>query len=296
MTDSATPAWLLNAQGAPPQQRWSFHADTDLVDLAVARESVTVLVVDQSPRLTLLDRHGRTVCRQRSSGSVSLVAAADTGQAFAVVEDLRRLVWLDERLQPAWTRDLPDDVVGLAMDSHGSHVCVSLASGWNYVYQSQRKKACSFETLRPLRFVRFLTQTPGFVVAADYGFFARYDFAGAAVWSQRLWSTVADLSCTGTGDSVQLAGLSHGIQVYQEDGNSLGSFVLEGTAHRVSSAYGGKKLIAATLEQQLLHLGDGGKLLWMANAPDEITRVASGPFGNWSVCGFQPGKVIWLDH
>lgn len=293
---AGTPDWLKTGRGAQPAQRWSFAADARLTDLRLARESGDVLAADESGGLYLLDRRGRVVSLTRTSHTLRLLAFSDTGQAGAAVVDESEIVWIDARLQFRWKRPLPDDAVGLAMDAHGTHVVVTLANGQNIIYDADKKKVATFESLRPLRFVQFLTTEPGILAAADYGFFARYTLLGQPTWSERLFSTVADLSATGDGGSIVLAGLACGLQVFDEDGAAQGSFVLDGTAHLASTTFLKKRIAAATMERQVLCLDAEGSLKWLVHAPDDVVRLQIAPLGDWVVCGFAGGRIVRLDN
>jgi hypothetical protein len=289
------PDWLQHGQGALPPQAWSFAADARLADVRLARETGDVMVTDESGGMYLLDRRGRVQALTRTSHQVKPVAIADDGSAGAAILDSATLAWFDRKLQFRWTKSLPDEAVGLAMSAHGTHVVVSMSNGMNVVYNADKQKTLDFESMRPLRFLQWVTKQPGLVAAADYGFFARYNFDGVAEWTERLWSTVADLAITGDGQSIALAGLSHGLQIYDGEGSSKGTFVLDGTAHLVSSSYAKKRWAAATLEKQLLLLDSNGELKWMTTAPDDITRLHLSPLGDWLVVGFAEGRVVRLD-
>ncbi|MDZ4683487.1 MAG: hypothetical protein SH850_00265 [Planctomycetaceae bacterium] len=292
---AGTPDWLQNGRGALPSQSWSFAADARLADVHLARESGDVLLTDDSGGMYLLDRRGRVQALTRTSHVVKPVVIADDGSSGAAILDAATLAWFDRKLQFRWTKSLPDEAVGLDMSAHGTHVIVSLASGLNVVYDADKQKMLDFEAMRPLRFVQLLTKTPAIVAAADYGFFARYSLDGQPEWTERLWSTVADIAVTGDGNTIALAALAHGIQIYDGEGTSKGSFVLDGTAHLISSTYAKKRWATATLEKQLLMLDSDGDLKWMVTAPDDVARLELSPFGDWLLVGFAGGRVVRLD-
>jgi hypothetical protein len=292
---AGTPNWLQSGRGALPTQRWSFAADARLADVRLARESGDVLLTDESGGMYLLDRRGRVQALTRTSHRVKPVVIADDGSAGAAILDGGTLAWFDRKLQFLWTRTLPDEAVGLAMTPLGTHVVATLANGRNVIYDADKRKLSEFESLRPLRFVQLTPQSPAVIAAADYGFFARYSLDGDTDWSERLWSTVADLAITGDGQSIALAGLAHGIQIYNGEGTSKGSFVLDGTAHLVSSTWAKRRWAAATLEKQLLMLDSDGDLRWMVTAPEDIARLQLSPLGDWVLVGFAGGRVVRLD-
>lgn len=292
---TGTPEWLLNGRGSRPNLRWSFSTDARLSDVRFARESGEVLAADDSGGLYLLDRNGRVVALTRTSHQFRTVAFADTGAAGAVIVDDRQLTWLDRRLQFVWKKPLPDEAIALAMDPFGTHVLVGLAGGVNLIYNADKKKLLEFESLRPLRYVQWLATVPGLIAASDYGFFGRYSLRGDLEWNERLWSTVADLSITGDGELIVLAGLAHGVQLFDSQGTSAGSFVLDGTANLVSASYLRKRIAAATLERHLLMVDTEGALKWLVPAPDDILRLQMGPFGDTLVVGFADGHIVRLD-
>ncbi len=290
------PDWLRDARGSTPTQRWSYAADAPLADLQLARESGEILIADTSGGLYLLDRLGRLQSLIRLSETPSRVAQSDDGEAAVVVLDDRTIAWFERPLQLAWTRELPDAILGVAMAPFGTHVAVGLADGTNAIYTSANKRLCKFESVRPLRHLRFLVTEPELVAAAEYGYLARYDLRGEVAWSQTLWSTIGDLAVTGDGKFNYLAGYAHGIQVFNDGGTATGSWVLEGTASLVSTTYRKDGLAAATLERHLARLGADGSLRWLATAPEDVLALRIFPLGESLICGFRSGRVVRLDE
>lgn len=292
---AGTPEWLRSGRGTMPSQRWGFATDAALTEFDFARESGEVLAADESGGLYRLDRRGRVQSLTRTSHQIRLVAMADDGSAGVAVLDDTTLAWFDGSLQFRWTRDLPDEAIGLAISPLGTHVVVGMTSGVNIVYDADKRKTSMFESLRPLRFLEFVAETPAIVAAADYGFFARYALTGEMQWNERLFSTVNDLAITGDGSHIALAGLTHGIQMYDSEGNSRGSLIMEGTTHRVSSTYQRRRLAAATLERHLLMTDAKGDLMWMAEPPEDIVRIRLAPLGDFLIVGLASGRVVRLD-
>lgn len=293
MTGSAD--WVQTGQGTLPAMRWSFATDAPLTDLAFARESGETLAADESGGLYRIDRRGRVQSLTRTAHQMRLVAMADDGSAGVAILDEQTLAWFDKTLQFRWTRELDDEVVGLAISPQGTHVVAALSSGMNVVYDADKHKTSSFESLRPLRYLQFVVTEPAIIAAADYGFFARYSLAGDPLWNERLWSTVNDLTITGDGSAIVLAGLAHGLQVFDGDGTSRGNFVLDGTAHRVSATYGKQRIVAATMERQLLMVETDGDLRFGLTAPEEITKVRLSPLGDFVIVGLADGHIVRLD-
>lgn len=289
------PEWLREARGGRPIQRWTFTVDARLTDVRLARETGETLAADESGGLYWLDANGRVSALTRTSHELSQLALADTATAGAVIVDRRQVAWLDRRLQFVWERTLPDEILSVAVDPYGTHLLVTLAGGINVVFNADKKKVAEFESLRPLRFVQWLAKEPAFLAAADYGFFARYTLNGQLDWDERLWSTVADLSTTGDGGMVALAGLAHGIQIYDEQGTAEGSFVLDGTACLVSASYHRQRIIAATLERHLVLLDAEGAMKWLVQTPETIVRLQMSALGDAVIVGFTDGRIVQLE-
>ncbi|MBI1345594.1 hypothetical protein GC163_04835 [bacterium] len=292
---TGTPDWLRTGRGSRPSQLWSFATDAPLTELDVARESGEVLAADESGGLYRIDRRGRVQSLTRTSHQIRLVSWADDGSAGVAILDDATLAWFDRSLQFRWTRDLPDEAIGLTMSPQGTHTAVALSNGQNLVFDADKRKISQFESLRPLRYLEYLLSEPAMIVAADYGFFARFSLDGDPEWNERLWSTVNDLTVTGDGKTIALAGLAHGIQIYDAQGSSLGTFVLDGTAHRITSTYSRKRFAVATLEKQLFMIDETGDLKWMLEAPDDVSRIRLAPLGDWLIVGFAGGRIVRLN-
>lgn len=289
-------AWLYSGRGAAPALRWSFTADAPLTDVRLARETGEVLIADVSGGLYLLDRRGQVISLIRTRHEFQRVAWADSGVGGTAIIDNQTVVWFDRQLQFDWTREVPDDVLAIAMDPHGTHVAVSMADGVTAVLTSESRKVSRFETVRPLRYVHLLATETHLVAAAEHGLVGRFTMHGESVWTEKLWSNVGDLAVTGDGRNLYLAGFAHGVQSYDGDqGASRGSFITEGTVALVACGYARKQLIASTLERQLFAINDSGDLVWNLTVPDDLTRILVSPLGDWLVLGFASGRVVRLD-
>jgi hypothetical protein len=289
-------AWLYSGRGASPALRWSFTADAPLADVKLARETGEILLADMSGGLYLLDRRGRVQALIRTRHELQRIAWADTGTAGVAAFDDQTVAWFDRKLQFQWTREVPDDVMSVAIDPHGTHVAICMADAVSTVLNSDSHKVSRFTTVRPLRYVQLLATATDLIAAAEHGLVGRFSFKGETIWTEKLWSNVGDLAATGDGRNVYLAGFAHGVQTYDgDDGAARGAFVTEGTVSQVTCGYSRKQLVAATLERQLFAISDGGELVWNLTLPEELNRVLMSPLGDWIVLGFASGRVVRLD-
>jgi hypothetical protein len=288
--------WLYSGRGVPPTLRWSFTADAPLTDVRLARETGEVLIADVSGGLYLLDRRGRVVSLIRTRHAIHRVAWCDTGSGGTAAFDDQTMAWFDRKLQFSWTREVPDDILAIAMDPHGTHVALSTADGVTTIYSSENRKTSRFETVRPLRYLQLLATQTHIVAAAEHGLVGRFSLNGEILWSEKLWSNVGDLAASGDGRNMYLAGFAHGVQSYDGDtGTSRGAYLTEGTVALVACPYAKRQLVASTLERHLFAVNDAGDAMWNVTLPEDLSRILMSPLGDWIVLGFASGRVIRLD-
>ena len=288
--------WLYSGRGVAPTLRWSFTVDAPLTDLRLARETGEVIAADASGGLYLLDRCGRIIALTRTRHAIQRVTWSDTGNGGTAAIDDRHVVWFDRKLQFEWNREVPDDVLTLAMDPHGTHVAIAMADGVTVVFTAANRKVSRFETVRPLRYLQLLATETQLLAAAEHGLVGRYSLDGEQTWTEKLWSNVGDLAASGDGRHLCLAGFAHGVQLYDgEAGTSRGAFLTEGTVALVACGYAKKHLVAATLERQLFAMNDAGDLIWNLTLPDDLLRLQMSPLGDWIVLGFASGRIVRLD-
>ena len=286
--------WIAASMGDPPELRWSFSTDAPLVDLATARETGEIYAGDATGGIYMLDRHGRVAAVTRGFTNLSKLAASDTGHALAAVVHDCKLCRFDRRLDPTWTIELPDAIRAVAVDPFGEYIAASLANGKTHIVDSKKETVSRFETARPLCYLGFVATAPHLIGAADYGLLCSHRLDGSGCWSENLLTSIGDMAITGDGSNVYLAGFSHGVLAFDGQGTNRGSYVVEGTPHRVSSSFGARRICAVTLERNLYWIDAGGEMLWAAVLPDDAVRVFASAIGNGAVCGLAAGKIISL--
>lgn len=263
--------------------------------MALARESGELIAADSSGGLYRLDRQGQIVALTRGMHSVEEIAWSDTGQGGAVLTDDSTVSLLDKQFSTRWTVRLHADVLGLAVDPTGRHVAISLANGNNVILNDRKKHVAQFDTMRPLSFLQFLITEPALIGAADYGLLCRHRVHGAAEWSEATWSNAGSMSATGDGRAIFLAAFSYGIQRFDEVGQQRGTYMVEGTPHRVAASYLAERLVVATMERKLYWLDGDGEMLWATQLPDDVGDVCCDPLGKGIVVGFESGRLVALD-
>jgi hypothetical protein len=287
--------WLLTGEGVSPRFRWSFAVDAPLVSLERGRETGEVLAADASGGLYLLDRCGRVVMLTRGFSDLEEVAWSDMGHGGVAVTDETTLIRLSRRLEVQWSLELPEAILGIAIDSYGHYIAAGLADGTVWIYDVRKRVISQFETIRPLSFLRFLVSEPQLLCAAEYGLVCCHDLDGNELWSARPLSNVGDLSITGDGSTSLLACFGHGIQIYTAEGAAQSSLVVGGTPHRASISFVPKRIAVATLERHLYWLDSVGDLLWAATLPSDVCALRCEPAGNGLIIGLNSGRIVSID-
>jgi len=287
--------WSSGARGKSPETRWVGATDAPLVWLELSRETDEVLAADVSGGLYLLDPQGRIAALTRGPAPLRAIAWSDTGSGGVALVGERKLYWFDRQLEFQGSVELPEPTLAVAIDSHGDYAAVSLTNGANLIFDGPRKPIHSFETMRPLVNLDFVVEHPQLVGIADYGLLCCHSFQGEVEWQEKLWGNAGDVALTGSGEMILVASFTHGIQRYDDEGQNVGSYQVEGTVSRVCTSYLPKRIGAATLERHLYWIDVSGEMIWAAMMNDDISRLCCDPLGRGLVCGFQSGRILRLE-
>ena len=287
--------WLHSGPGLAPRIAWAFNTDAELSSLSMARETGDLFAVDSFGGLYRLNQLGRIQTLSRGLKNARLLRWSDSGNVGVAVCGTHEFCALDERMQVVWSSESPTVVLTAAIDPYGHNIALGLNSGENVLLSIDRRKLQQFKSAQPLKFLDFCVDKQRLCGAAEYGHLCVHRFDGTEVWSEKIWSTVGDLSITEGIRSIYLAGFAHGVQCFDHRGNTRTSFVVEGTPAKVSASYFGERLVVATVERHLYWLDADGALLWAAETPDDVVSLVCDPLGEWLVVGFASGRILRLD-
>jgi WD40 repeat protein len=292
---SARADWIRSGSGNSPAVGWSFSTEGNLKAMSLAREAGETYLGDAAGAIYRLDRQGRIAAISRLPDVVRCLAWSDDGRYGAAISGDGTLFFLNHVLQTQWSLELSEPALCVAIAPFGGQLLVTCADGSNRIYDAAKKRLAVFESVRPLAFAQFIAAEPGIIACAEHGLICRHDLDGRQVWSDKLWSTVGQLSLSGDGSLIYLACFNHGVQVYDGDGRTVGSYMLDGTASRAAVSYEPQRMICSTQERRLFWLDADGDILWHAAPPDDVASLACDPLGEWVVCGLNCGRVMRLD-
>jgi hypothetical protein len=290
-----SPDWIRGGRGIGPDLKWTFTAEGPLTSLKLIPETGEVVGADEGGMLFRLDRRGGIAAITRVRHPVRVLDWSADGRWGVAVVGEATLHRFDRDFQSVWKIDLPEVCIAVTIAPYGTHLVACMADARNFIISEHRRREAEFETMRPLSFARLCTTEPILVAAAEHGLLGCYSLKGEEIWHEKLWTNVGGVEITGDASLIYLAAYHHGIQTFDGDGGSVGSYIVEGTVSRVAVSYEPNRLLASTLERHLYWLDAEGEMLWATTAPDDVALLQCDPLGEWCVCGFEQGRVMRLD-
>lgn len=294
MSNPATD-WSQSGRGQRhPVTAWTYSARSQPTALDVDLETGGVSIVTSKGQLHLLDSNGT---RRRDTLALDAGPAldwADTGIGGVVQLGPTRAGWVTRDGVIQWTVDCHNTILDVATSPFGNSIALSFADRHNVILDSRQQPIGEFTSVRPLKFLTLASHRPIVLGAAETGVICSHTIAGAARWSEQIWTNVGGLAVNGNGRSVFLAAFNHGIQRFNSRGRGQGYYDIGGTAHVVSVSYIGTIIAAATLEDRFVLLDRDGNILWQATLPEPLVKLHCGPFGEQVICGFSSGLVQCL--
>lgn len=288
------PAWISGSRGSPPRLDWSVSLEDALAAFTVCREPGETIACDASGGLYRFRRDGSFVEVSRGYRDVSTLDWSDVGGCGVVVTEREQLCWLDAEFRLQWSRTLPADILAVAVDSFGHYVAVALVNHLTFIYRADKTCVGEFETPRPLAHLRFVDTRTTLIGAAEYGLFTSHQLDGSPNWTRDVWASIGDLAITGDGDVLFVAGFTHGVRVFDADGDPAGTYVLQDEPHRISCSYWYERLAAATIERHVCWLDQDGQCLWDAQLADGIHGLKCDPLANGLTLGLDCGRLAHL--
>jgi len=270
-----TPDWMHKGTGRPPDMVQSFRSDAKMTGFEHMREAGDFAVSDEIGTLYLLDPLLNVSRLNRLQEPARQLAWSDTGDFGSALIGEHSIARISHKLKIVWTVDVPFSCSTIAIDPYGVFTLVASKDGGVIMLDDRGKRAATFETMRPLAHAEFLIDDPIVVVAADHGLLAAYGVGGHKIWEQTLWSNVGDLDVVQKTSRICLAALNQGLQIYNGQGDTEASMIVEGTVNRISTSYAGDQAFAATVENHIYRIDADGELLWAAVADEAIRKTIS---------------------
>lgn len=280
---SATPTWMNQGAGQAPDSVLTFRPEATITAFSGMLEGGDFVFADQLGTLYRLDSLLNVTTLTRLQDPARLLAWSAVGKRGIAVVGNSTLLGLSDKLKMDWSVDLPFVCSAIAIDPYGQYIFAADADGGGLLVNERGKKIAPVTTLRPLAHVEFLVEEPVFFGAAEHGLLGAYSLNGKPMWEETLWSNVGDLSLIQSSGKVALASLNHGLHIYNANGESTATLVLDGTVQRIACSYNGKVMYAGTVENKLYRLDNSGHLLWAAEADQPALGLFAHPLGQSAV-------------
>jgi hypothetical protein len=115
------------------------------------------------------------------------------------------------------------------------------------------------------------------------------------VWQDRLMSNVGRLALDGGGGMILASCFTLGIQRFNLQGRSEGSYHLGGTVSHAVTDFPGRTIAAATLEGELIVMNSAGNVRWRTRLPRPLVALEIDPLGRYVLYSHATGEIVRLD-
>lgn len=288
---------LRNSYGASPDEVFEDFFPSGIAAMDLSSEGRRLVVATRTGQVTLLNMVGDRTAEDLRFGRVSRIALSANGDFGVAAVDDSHLVAFDARLKPIWDVSITGRILSVAIAPFGGHVAFGTDSSRIHVVSLDRKEIAKVETRRPIEHIRFLSSKPEMIVAAEFSQLSRMDLKGREIWTLPMMNNAGDMSVCESEDRLFLAAFNHGIQVYDLDGNELGSFAIEGIPSRVCASAANRQVAVMTLENRIYWLNFNGVIHWAADlSADPPVHACVSALGDRLFIATQSGcliQVMW---
>jgi hypothetical protein len=287
-----------------PVLAWSVVADAPLRGLALAREAGTIVAWDEADRLYLLDVLGTLIVKHKLSARIVAAAISDDGSTTAVVTAGQRLILLDRAFEQTTDRATVPDPAAAAIDPLGRYVAIASREKIIQLYTCSGKIAGKVVTLQPISHLVFVPTRPILLAASAYGAIQAYEiFPGSEpgkleleiAWKEGQLSSVGRLTTTGDAGMILASCFTHGVQRFNAEGKSEGSYHLGGSAAHAAVDFAGRRIAVATVEGELAILNRSGNVRWKTGLPRPAVALECDALGRYLIYALATGEIDRLD-
>ncbi len=267
------PDWIADGRGRTPELLWSFRTDAPIVDVVLTRESGEAIITDEIGGIYRVNSQGKLAGITRFPQKLRLFAWSDDGKFGVGVISKNVLVRFDRNFSTLWEVELSANCNALAIDPYGQFTAVGFEDSGNLILDPFHQKVGLFQTMRPVRFLHFVQDEPAVICAAEHGMLSCFDLVGKNIWDEKLWSNAGDMALSPLNHQIWMAGFLHGLQLYGYNGETQGSYLVEGSVSKIAVSGKGNLFAAYTLEKQILWMDSDSELLWQASVPFDVQSI-----------------------
>jgi len=198
-------------------------------------------------------------------------------------------------LMMRWQHTLPCAAVAVAMDPFGQYLAVSDSRGNVHLFNRLGQPTKSAQTPRPLHHLAFVPTSAVLVGCADYGLVTSFDMSGIPRWRDGLVANAGSLSVSGDGSRILVACFSEGVQSYNLDGQKQPRVSVAESCRLASVAFTGRFVLVAGLTNRLSVLDNDGEVLGSHVMDKPIAAVALSALGDYAVVALTDGPIVRLN-
>lgn len=286
---------LQNSHGTQPEVTVDDIFPEGIVSIDFADEARTLLVGTANGGLILLNTLGDQLRRETGFQDIQFLRWCDTGQFGVVSLKDSQLLCIDGNLRKTWDVRFTGHIVGVAINSYGSHIAVSSDGARAHIVTTDKKEIAKFDTTRPLEYLSFLNDEATLIGAAEFGHLCSHTIDGREEWSERIANNVGGMAVTGCGKRILLAAFNHGVQLMTRNGKHKGAFMVDGIPNFVDVSANKQRIAVTTIENRIYWMNFSGDLLWACDlSPDPPVSIAVGPLGERLFVATKSGRLLLL--
>lgn len=291
----ATPKWITNGKGTiEPQFEWSFLTSGPLVSLKHCTESEETFLADYSGALYRLTPQGEVTHHSRNYKGIDLFTWSENSEAGVACLDSNKVMFIMGTLESEWSAKFREMVTALAIAPSADYVAISFDNKKTVIYDRYKTKIATLETRQPLTNLAFCREDNFIVGCSDTGLISAFELDGDPYWEQIPTLQSGQICLNNKGTRIYIASYSRGIQVFNNQGDSVGTYQIKGTPNRIDYNEFGERLAVGTTEGHLIWLNSAGTVLWATGAADIPVSVQCGSCSKRLIAGLASGEVVSL--
>ena len=119
--------------------------------------------------------------------------------------------------------------------------------------------------------------------------------SGDLTWTQNLLSSVGGMAVTGDGSAIFVASYTHGVQRFEGEGRTEGTYHVGGSATLAVPDFLGRNIAVTTMEGELSILSGSGSVRWRTKLEGSPVALGVDALGRYLLFGLATGMISKLD-
>ncbi|MEZ6045103.1 MAG: hypothetical protein R3C11_05890 [Planctomycetaceae bacterium] len=288
-------SWLEAGQGLiQPKLDWSFLTRAQLSCLRYTAESREIYAADISGVLYLMNQHGEVVHHIRDIKKVTHLEWSANGELGLICQRGHVVRLLNRNFESEWEAKFREDVRTISIAHQADYLAVALSNSDTILYDRFKRKISRIKTVKELDELHFAWEHKTIIGSSDVGLLCSFGLNGKLSWSKSPFREARQIGINSNATRIYVTVPGQGIQVFDDEGEKLGTYQLKGTPLLLSISPLGNRLAVVTSERYLLWMNSEGTILWATRTNEHIASICCDGLGNQLLIGFEKGEICAL--